>query len=372
MRRADLLGRFQFGLSRFWGSSEEPLGRLASRLNSVDFVDSSCGWIVGDGSVVLATTDGGLSWTMQDPGVVCNLRCVRFIDRERGWAVGSGAHILATRDGGNTWETQFRLGKGTLKSVHFLDSSYGWAVGDVGIIMCTSDGGATWHRSNDMPALHGAGLFMRSIRFVNRDVGWIVGHSQKWPPPERKETDLTSLILATTNGGKNWFQPPQVDGGMLKSVNFIDGKTGWIAGTTLWSTLDGGQSWRLQSNERMRLLNAVFFRDKQQGWSVGQAVVYRTSDGGLTWEAARASPQTQLMEVEFLDADHGWAVGIRSMYSSRLTCGIHVSEDGGNVWRDVELIPDEAAPSRLIAYYDDFTRLEETRNSSEKSFVRSI
>ena len=140
MNRADYFGRFRSGLSRFWESSEEPLGRLASRLNSVDFVDSSYGRIVGDGSVVLATTDGGLSWTMQEPGVVCNLRCVRFIDRERGWAVGAGAHILATSDGGNTWETQFHLAKGILKSVHFLDSTYGWAVGDVGIVLYTCDG----------------------------------------------------------------------------------------------------------------------------------------------------------------------------------------------------------------------------------------
>ena len=361
MNRADYFGRFRSGLSRFWVSSEEPLGRLASRLNSVDFVDSSYGWIVGDGSVVLATTDGGLSWTMQEPGVVCNLRCVRFIDRERGWAVGAGAHILATSDGGNTWETQFNLGKGTLKSVHFLDSTYGWAVGDVGIVVCTSNGGATWHQSDVLPVLNvsGASLFMRSIQFVNRDVGWIVGHSQKWPPSERKETDVTSLILATTDGGKNWFQPAQIDGGVLNAVNFIDEKTGWIAGTSLWSTLDGGQSWQIQGDDRMRPTNAVYFQDKQRGWSVGQAVAYRTSDGGLRWEAARVSPQTQLMDVDFVDADHGWAVGIRSKYSSRLTCGIHINEDGGNVWRDVELIPDEATPSILLAYYDDFTRLGE-------------
>ena len=361
MKRAEFLGRFRFGLSRFWESSEQPLGRLASRLNSVDFVDSSCGWIVGDGSVVLATTDGGLSWTMQDPGVVCNLRCVRFIDRDRGWAVGAGTNILATKDGGNTWETQFHLGKGILKSVHFLDSTYGWAVGDVGIVLCTRDGGATWHQSDVLPALNisGESPFMRSVQFANRDVGWIVGHSQKWPPSDRKETEVTSLILATTDGGRSWFQPAQIDGGVLKSVNFIDETTGWIAGTSLWSTLDGGQGWRIQSNERMRPTNAVFFRDKQRGWSVGQAVVYRTLDGGLTWEAARVSPQTQLMDVRFMNADHGWAVGIRSKYSSRLTCGIHNSKDGGNVWRDVELIPDEAAPSRLLSYYDDFTRLGE-------------
>lgn len=361
MKRAEFLGRFRSGLSRFWESSAEPASRLASRLNSVDFVDSSYGWIVGDASVVLATTDGGLSWTKQDPGVVCNLRCVRFIDRERGWAVGAGAHILATNDGGNTWQTQFRLGKGILKSVHFFDSKHGWAVGDVGIVVHTCDGGGTWHQSNLSPALHvsGASLFIRCIQFVNHDVGWIVGHSQKWPPPERKETDVTSLILATTDGGKNWHRPAQIDGGALKSVNFVDEKTGWIAGTSLWFTLDGGQSWQIQSNERMRPLNAVFFRDRQRGWGVGQAVVYRTSDGGLTWEAARVSPQTQLMDVHFLDSDHGWAVGIRSKYSSRLTCGIHINEDGGNVWRDVELIPDEANPARLLAYYDDFTRLGE-------------
>jgi photosystem II stability/assembly factor-like uncharacterized protein len=198
---------------------------------------------------------------------------------------------------------------------------------------------------------------MRSIHFVNRDVGWIVGHLQQWPPPDREATDVTSLILATTDGGKNWFQPTQIDGGALKSVSFLDEQTGWIGGSSLFSTLDGGHSWQNQSHERMRPTNAVFFRDKDRGWGVGHAVVYRTSDGGRAWETARVSPQTQLMDVNFLDAEHGWAVGIRSKYSVRLTCGLHFSADGGNVWRDVELVPDEANPAKLLSYYDDFTLL---------------
>ncbi len=365
MKRPEYLGRFRFGLSRFFESSEGPLGRLASCLNSVDFVDASYGWIVGDGSVVFATTDGGLSWTMQDPGVVCNLRCVRFVDRQRGWAAGAGAHVLATCDGGNTWEIQFQMGKGILTSVYFLDATHGWAVGDVGIVLCTSDGGATWHESDVLSMFQdsGASLFMKSVQFVNPDVGWIVGHLQQWPPPAREATDVTSLILATKDGGKTWFRSARIDGGALRSVNFIDEKTGWIGGGSLWSTHDGGQSWRNQSDDHMRPTNALFFRDKHRGWGVGQAVVYRTSDGGRTWEEARISPETQLMDVNFLDTNHGWAVGIRSKYSERLTCGLHISADGGNVWRDVELVPDEADPSKLLAYYDDFTLLGEKPQS---------
>ena len=55
-------------------------------------------------SLVLRTTDGGDTWAPQDPGdVTFDLAAVHALDAQTAWAVGDGQQILATADGGATW-----------------------------------------------------------------------------------------------------------------------------------------------------------------------------------------------------------------------------------------------------------------------------
>jgi photosystem II stability/assembly factor-like uncharacterized protein len=86
-----------------WGGGAADL-----RLNDVDMLDDQIGWAVGDGSaaqqaLVLHTTDGGDTWMVQDPGVSFDLAAVHVLDDQTAWAVGDGQEILATADGGATW-----------------------------------------------------------------------------------------------------------------------------------------------------------------------------------------------------------------------------------------------------------------------------
>nr|MCU0294777.1 YCF48-related protein [Candidatus Nanopelagicales bacterium] len=66
-------------------------------LFDVAFTDTSHGWAVGDGGTILATSDGGATWTAQSSGTTENvLYGVAFTDASHGWAVGGGGTILAT------------------------------------------------------------------------------------------------------------------------------------------------------------------------------------------------------------------------------------------------------------------------------------
>ena len=62
-----------------------------------------------------------------------NLNAIHFIDASHGWAVGSEygkpGTILATDNGGKTWTAQTSGTQAELNSVHFSDASHGWAVG---------------------------------------------------------------------------------------------------------------------------------------------------------------------------------------------------------------------------------------------------
>lgn len=89
-----------------------------SNLTGVAAIGDSA-WAVGHDGVILASTDGGLTWTRQrarpfDPasddlhnGVP--LLDVWFADAQHGFAVGAYALLLRTDDGGATW-TQVALG----------------------------------------------------------------------------------------------------------------------------------------------------------------------------------------------------------------------------------------------------------------------
>lgn len=63
--------------------------------------------IVGrPGSIVLTSGDAGKTWALQPTGQGTGLNALAFVDASHGWAVGDLGAILATTDGGATWTRQ--------------------------------------------------------------------------------------------------------------------------------------------------------------------------------------------------------------------------------------------------------------------------
>ena len=101
---------------------------------------------VGDRGWIVLSDDRGAHWKRAKSPAAPLLTAVDFIDDKRGWAVGHDAMILATVDGGETWTKQFSgpLDQGPLLGVQFVDANRGFAVGAYGAFYETSDGGAKW------------------------------------------------------------------------------------------------------------------------------------------------------------------------------------------------------------------------------------
>ena len=72
---------------------------------------------------------------------VRSLAAVAFPTASHGWAAGKGA-IIATADGGRTWTQQYR-GPADISVLEFSDDRDGWAVAAASLLR-TTDGGATW------------------------------------------------------------------------------------------------------------------------------------------------------------------------------------------------------------------------------------
>lgn len=160
-------------------------------LTGIQFVSPQQGWVVGQRDI-LATSDGGVHWTVQDSGSL-DLTSVDFISAQTGWAVGTRS-LLTTTDGGEHWTS---LPDPCLRSVHFVSADLGFAVA-----------GGTGSRVLDMsPAIGGKALI-------------------------------------TTDGGSTW-QPLHAPAG-AQTLCFDDPADGWLgAAGKLYRTRDGGRTWTL-------------------------------------------------------------------------------------------------------------------------------
>jgi photosystem II stability/assembly factor-like uncharacterized protein len=153
---------------------------------------------------VVYSDDRGRTWAQAEVPVSSDLTALSFPTAQRGWAVGHDGVILATADGGRTWTKEldgrqispllsaamtakgladpvreqiaFLAGKGPdlpLLDVWFDDEKSGFAVGAFNLILHTQDGGATWapwlDRTANPKALH--------LYSVRRAAGalWIAG-----------------------------------------------------------------------------------------------------------------------------------------------------------------------------------------------------
>ena len=342
-----------------WHAEDASAAGSGAGLSSVSFADATHGWAVGtsyDASysstpVILATTDGGATWSAEDASSAggASLSSVCFIDANDGWAVGSdeyGAVILATTDGGVTWSAQdagLAGGDAILSSVAFIDAEHGWAVGasftsepigDSPLILATSDGGATWDAQDPGPVHTLQGMAeLSAVTFVTAQRGWAVGDTGS-------AAVEAPIILSTSDGGLTWKTEragaTRVYGG-LYSVSFTDATHGWAVGgvpgeqvgpSVILATHDGGVTWSSQKAplvDRHGTLGSVCFVDRLHGWAVGDAnrgwnhgnpvyapIILATSNGGATWsaqDATSAGSRGYLGSIAFVDAAHGWAVG---------------------------------------------------------------
>lgn len=142
------------------------------------------------GFVTVSTSDGGRSWQPHPadfgPGVDnVNFNAVSFVDPDHGHAVGPQGRIVATDDGGRTWTLQRSGGVETLTGVSFADARRGLAVGTVdlatggqrAVVFATDDGGRSWVSRivPDTVRLRGG------VDFADRDTAYAVGCRRDTP-----------------------------------------------------------------------------------------------------------------------------------------------------------------------------------------------
>lgn len=131
---------------------------------------------VGQRGHILYSDDDGKSWVQAKVPTRQLLTAVAFATDKKGWAVGHDSLILATQDGGATWTEQFvdieREEGSPFLDVLFTDENNGFVVGSYGALFVTTDGGQNWedvsdrldnpdgYHLNAVAEIKGSGLFI--------------------------------------------------------------------------------------------------------------------------------------------------------------------------------------------------------------------
>jgi photosystem II stability/assembly factor-like uncharacterized protein len=134
-------------------------------------VDSSDGWVVGEGGTILQYQNG--QWIAYPSSTSASLNSVFFLDPTHGWAVGSGGTILYYN--GQFW-TQVANGvSANLNSVAQVNPQEAWAVGDSATILHWD--GVSWYQVSPSPSISGS-PDLNSIFISSNGFGLIVGAPQ--------------------------------------------------------------------------------------------------------------------------------------------------------------------------------------------------
>jgi photosystem II stability/assembly factor-like uncharacterized protein len=251
-----------------------PLPRnTTQRLLVVDAVQAGKRIVaVGDRGYIVTSDDNGATWKRAKAPAAPLLTSVRFIDDKRGWAVGHDSIILATADGGETWTKQFAAveEQRPLLGVHFLDAKRGYAVGAYGAFYETSDGGTKWTARKVLSD----DKHLNAIVDAGKGTLVIFGEA--------------GTLLRSTDAGATW-QPvvSPYKGSFFGGVVAKDGSlvTFGLRGR-IYRSADAGKTWtQIPSGTEFTLMNGSLLADGSVVLTGAAGTVLVSRDNGQTFSA---------------------------------------------------------------------------------------
>jgi photosystem II stability/assembly factor-like uncharacterized protein len=177
--------------------------------SGISFRDATHGWITGnipmDNYIYLyATTDGGITWTLQPASTPADLGTVFAGTYPPVFFGNSGIMpvtlvgsvtnlaIYTSSDGGATWKAApgfvANAGRGELVDFVSPTDGFAWATGRFAV---THDGAQTWGTVTPSVAF---GDNMAALDFVNTTTGWIL----------TMDASSHTALYKTADGGVNW------------------------------------------------------------------------------------------------------------------------------------------------------------------------
>ncbi len=198
-----------------------------------------------------------------------------------------------------TWSS---MNSGTttgLTSVYFTSSSTGWVTGWhtnlSGVILKTTNSGINWVSQSIPPGVSTPNM----IFMINSSTGYICTR--------------TGNIIKTTNGGAQWSLQHTQPGGDFLSIKFTNSNTGYAVGNPglIVKTTNAGTTWEQQVSGTSSYLYdvGILSADTVFATTTGYTLLY-TVNGGISWDQRTVPFEFETHEITFTDANTGYAAGI--------------------------------------------------------------
>jgi photosystem II stability/assembly factor-like uncharacterized protein len=137
---------------------------------------------VGQRGHIVVSIDNGTTWKQSKVPVSSDLTAVYFVSDRKGWAVGHDGVVLATADGGDTWTLQLDGPRANDRLVEHMQHRTAEAPSSAELKRLLEDAMRFKEQGADKPFL--------DVWFADDSTGYVVG--------------AYNMIFRTTDGGKNW------------------------------------------------------------------------------------------------------------------------------------------------------------------------
>lgn len=345
------------------------------KLNTISFPSATVGYIGGNDSLLLKTTDGGINWSeVNYSGVTFvsggdHILNLQFVSESTGFmTVGPYSGNYKTTNGGLTWTamTPQEIILCYNQGMYFFDENNGF-VGGSGCFQGETIGrlsNGTWTESTLNSATSLADNYITDIDFLNSSFGLAVSKS--------------GYVYRTTDGGMNWDSIPSMQGTMnpLTSVLIVNDTlayAGYAAidiGFGLYISTDGGLSWEQDMNSAT-FYYPDFYTLHQSGngkiYTGGESsnfyegVIFESPGDLMTWNYASVDyPIHDISSYDdstvFAVGDSGYVVvnrefstlGLQENRSSPETFSVYPNPTNGLLNLDLIMVP--AKDARLRVY----------------------
>lgn len=304
---------------------------------------------VGERGHILVSDAAGSNWRQVPVPVRQMLTAVHFVDQLRGWAVGHDGLILASQDGGLSWSLQYSgLAQQAMINQSNLEAALARKAGLEQKILVADDEKTRADLVLDLEEVqldiedaeyalsepvHASPLL--NVYFSDHLRGYAVG--------------AFGEFLYTRDGGVNWRRDlTRLDNPEQMHLNAITGGPAglvWIAaeGGLLFRSTDNGESWQqLESPYHGSFFDIAYEPVNQRLLAVGlRGNIFSSSDRGDHWQSAEVDVTRSLAAVTWLNPQYAATVGAVG--------SLQLSADGGVTFSDHSL-PARAGLSAVILH----------------------
>jgi photosystem II stability/assembly factor-like uncharacterized protein len=193
-KEGDEIGPSDLLVTNDGGKTWQSQRRLPVGLTDIHFIDQTTGWIVGQKGSIYKTTDSGRTWNPQkselEPGEGTavdlvgegskkfDMSGVSFSDANNGYAVAINddrdeGRVLATTNGGVSWSKKLMSSEEGYRDIYCLNGNEAWMAPTYNkYIYYTANGGRYW---NSEPVISDQGIAFFKIHGIDANHIWAAG-----------------------------------------------------------------------------------------------------------------------------------------------------------------------------------------------------